>query len=96
MPHFPKKSRYTLGGKIDALFLEAAESVYTAGYMNKEEKSAYIQKAIGKFDLLKFFLQIAWETKALDNARYEALSEPLTEIGRMLGGWSKQSAGHKK
>lgn len=27
------------------------------------------------------------ELKVLDNKKYEALSEPLNEIGKMLGGW---------
>lgn len=41
-----------------------------------------------KYDC-KFFLQIAWEIKALDNKKYIMLSECLNEIGRMLGGWIK-------
>jgi hypothetical protein len=39
--------------------------------------------------LLKFFLQVAWEIKALDNKKYIRLSEKLDEIGKMLGGWLK-------
>ena len=31
---------------------------------------------------------ILWETKSIENKRYIALSEPLNEIGRMLGGWN--------
>jgi len=42
-----------------------------------------------KLDLLKFFLQIAWEIKSLDNKKYILLSERLNEIGKMLGGWIK-------
>ena len=89
--HFPKKSRYTLGGKIDALFIETVELMFTASYLTKEKKLPYIQKAMSTFDLLKFFLQVAWETESLDNKKYVALSEPLGEIGRMLGAWYKQA-----
>jgi len=39
--------------------------------------------------LLKFFLRISWEIKAVDNKKYIALSERLDEIGKMLGGWIK-------
>jgi predicted membrane chloride channel (bestrophin family) len=49
-----------------------------------------ITKASNNLDLLKFFLQIAWEIKALDNKKYIALSEKLNEMGKMLGGWRKQ------
>jgi hypothetical protein len=92
LPHFPKTSRYTLGEKIDSLFVETAELAFTASYLKREQKLPYVQKAAAKIDLLKFFLQIAWEIKALDNKKYVILSERFDEIGRMLGGWLKQIA----
>lgn len=88
--HFPRLSRYTLGVKIDGLFTDALELLLMAKYEDKSNKLPIINKAIGKLDLLKFFLQVAWEIKALDNKKYIHLSEPLSEIGRMLGGWKKQ------
>lgn len=89
MPHIPKTSRHTLGQKIDACFLETTELVFTASYLSKPQKRPYVQKATGKLDVLKLFLRLAWEIKALDNKKYIALSEKLDEIGRMLGGWNK-------
>lgn len=86
----PKDSRYTIGSKIDTLFLETTELVFIAGYMGRDEKAPYIQKAAARFDLLKFFLQILWEIRSIDNRKYVMLSEKLDEIGRMLGGWLRQ------
>ena len=85
--HFPKISRYSLGGKIDCLFAEMMEFIFTASYLPKTEKLPFIQKSINKCDLLKFFLQVAWEIKALDNHKFSTLSQSINEIGRMLGGW---------
>lgn len=48
-----------------------------------------ISQAIGKVDLLKFFLQMAWEQKIIDNNHYSHLLLSFDEIGRMLGGWKK-------
>lgn len=90
IPHFPKDSRYTLGIKIDSLIIEIAELIFIASRLNKNLKTPYIQKAISKLDLLKFFLQISWEIKSLDNKKYIVFSEYLDEIGRILGGWQKQ------
>lgn len=90
LPHFPKRSKYTLGNKIDSLFVEILELIFIAVYLPREHKSPYIKKSIGKVDLLKFFLQISWEINSLENKKYIALSEPLNEVGRMLGGWHKQ------
>lgn len=88
--HFPKDTKYTLGSKIDSLFIETAGLLFTASYLSREAKLPVIIKANGTFDLLKFFLQVAWEIKSLDNIKYIAISQQLDEIGRMLGAWHKQ------
>tara|TARA_Y100000310_G_scaffold31967_2_gene30313 strand:- start:550 stop:930 length:381 start_codon:yes stop_codon:yes gene_type:complete len=90
LKHFPKTTKYTLGEKIDSSFLEAIEFVFTASYLSKQQKRPFVQRVSSKIDLLKLFLQIAWEVKSLNNKKYIALSEKLDEIGRMLGGWNKQ------
>ncbi len=88
---FPKKSRYTIGAKIDKLFLDTIELLFIAGSLNKFQKFPILQKASGKLDLLKFFIQMAWELKIFDNKKYILLSEPLNDIGKMLGGWIKNT-----
>ena len=82
--------RSTLPVKIDSLFIETTEAIVIASYLTSKEKIPFVRKASTKLDLLKFFLQVAWEIKALDNKKYIALSERVDEIGKMLGGWIKQ------
>ncbi len=77
-----------MGGKIDTLFLGTIENIFIASYLPVKEKMPWVTKASVKLDLLKFFLRIAWEIKALDNKKFIALSEKLNEIGKMLGGWN--------
>ena len=89
MPHFPKRSRYSLGSKIDQLFIETLELIFLGSIMPRGKKLPYIERAVAKFDLLKFFLQVAWEIKALDTKKYSSLMGPLSTIGKMLGGWHK-------
>lgn len=91
MIHFPKRSRHTLGQKIDILFLEVIESVFYAMISGGSEKSTCLKKAAKRLDLLKFLLHIAWEIRALDNKKYAIFSEDLDEIGRMLGGWLRKT-----
>jgi len=86
---FPKSSRYTLGIKIDSLFLKVIELIIKASYSDKLEKFISLKNASVKLDLLKFFLQITWEIKSLDNKKYILISEKMNEIGKMLGGWIK-------
>lgn len=89
MAKFPKYSKHTLGAKIDFLFLETIEFIVKANYANKIEKIICLRRASVKLDLIKFFLQIAWEVKSLDSKKYVSLSEKMNEIGKMLGGWIK-------
>ncbi len=92
LPDFPKTSRYTLGTKIDSLFLESIEEILSAGSLNPAERLVKIKIAIKKLNSTKFLLQIAWEIKSLNNKKYILLSERLEEISRMLGGWLKTLA----
>jgi len=87
---FPKANRYTIGTKIDMLFLEAIEYAFLASYNHTEQKQLLLNKSISKVDLVKLLLQLSWEIKALDNKKYAHLAERFAEIGKMLGGWKKQ------
>jgi len=88
--HISKTSRDTLGAKIDSLFIKIIESLFIAGYLPRQDKLPYLDSATKQLDLLKFFLQISWEIKALDTKRYAFLSELLAKAGQQLGGWHNQ------
>ena len=84
----PKEHRYSLGKRVDTILVEIIEAIAIASFLSRGEKLPYIRLAIRKNDTLKIFLMILWETKSLDNSKYIQLSENVSEIGRMLGGWS--------
>lgn len=88
----PKTRRYTLGGKIDGLFIDIIESMSAASFLPRGDKLPQIRLAIRKLDTLKILLMVLWESKAIDTKKYGALSEVLQEIGKMLGGWHGQIA----
>lgn len=82
--------RYTVGIKIDDIFLSLLELIFRATFTSdKFEKLSLVSQAIGKADLLKFFLQIGWEYKVLNHIVYGNIILQLDEVGRMLGGWKK-------
>ena len=84
----PKTHRYSLGEKIDKIFIEIVEAIVSASFLSHAEKLPYIRLAIRKLDTLKIFLMLLWETKSFDNKKYIALSLKLDEVGRNLGGWA--------
>ena len=82
--------RNTIGVRIDDTFLYLLEFIFRACFAyDKFEKLSLVSQAIGKNDLLKFFLQVAWEHKIIDHKQYSTLILNLDEVGRMLGGWKK-------
>jgi hypothetical protein len=86
----PKPHRHTLGQRIDTLFIEMIEAISAAAFLMREQKLPYVRLAIRKQDTLKLLLMILWEANSLDTTKYVALSAPLEEIGKMLGGWNGQ------
>jgi hypothetical protein len=85
-----KVDRHTLGCKIDNIFLELLELIFQATFAyDKFEKLSLVSHAIGKSDLLKFFLQLGWEHKVINHEIYAKIILQLDECGRMLGGWKK-------
>jgi len=86
----PKLHRYSLGARIDELFIESIEAISAAAFLSREKKLPYVQLATRKVDTLKLLLMVLWETKSLDTKKYIALSEVLDEVGKMLGGWNGQ------
>ena len=86
----PKTHRYSIGLRIDTLFVELIEATSIAGFLSREEKQPLVRIAIRKNDTIKILLMVLWEAGSLETKKYAALSLPLEEIGKMLGGWNGQ------
>lgn len=86
---FPRTERFGLGQKIENIFLDILEFSFLCIYLQPETKIVLLGKIISKMDILKFFIQLAWESKIIPNDKYVTLSAKLEEIGKMLGGWKK-------
>lgn len=89
LPHLPRLSRYTLGVKIDTLFIELLEVAFTAKYAKREDKLNSLNELSSKLDNLKFFITLLWEAKGLGATQYGQLSQKLTTAGKMLGKWQQ-------
>jgi hypothetical protein len=83
----PKKDRYTIYQRCDSLLLDVLENILAASKLQKEGKSTPLENASVKLNLLRVFVRLMKETKAIDGKKYLALETSIDEIGRMLGGW---------
>lgn len=96
LSHFPKANRFTLGSKIDDVFLATIEYCFLASYSPVAEKMTYVDRAISRIDLVKLLFELSWDIRALDSNKYVHLSEMIAEAGKMLGGWRRQLAQKEK
>ncbi len=87
LPHLPRLSRYTLGVKIDQLFIELIEITFTAKYAKRAKKLNFLEELSRKLDNLKFFITLLFEAKGLKAAHYGQLSQKLATAGKMTGKW---------
>jgi hypothetical protein len=89
---FPKTVKYSLGLKIDNLLIDTIEAISIATFLQPSEKLPYLKRALTRIGTLKVFLQIVWEMDLIDTKYYTDLSEKVSGVGKMLGGWYGQVA----
>jgi four helix bundle protein len=85
----PKSDRYAIWQKVENTTLEVLEGILVAIGLSKNEKSGILEEASKKLNMLRVFIRLSKDVKAIDNKKYTTLQEKLDEIGRMLGGWIK-------
>lgn len=85
----PKLERYTLWQKCENSTLSVLEGLLQAGYVSPDRRAELLTRVSAHVDMLRVFLRLAHDTKAIDQKKYIALQAITDEIGRMLGGWLK-------
>ena len=88
----PKKDRFTIGQKTESLLLEVLTLVVTA-YHTKEPflKKEVLSKANTSLECAKITIRLAKDVKALEQRWYVDYEGRLQEIGKMMGGWMRQT-----
>lgn len=84
-----RTERFGIGDRVDGLWLDLLDALRKASYANASDKVSVLDEAIRRIDAVRFFLQIAWESKLMAESHFIALGKDIEEIGRMTGGWKK-------
>ena len=89
LKNFPKQERYSLGQKCESVITELLEYIFHAGQARKQDKIPFLERASVALNLLRVYLRLAKDVRALDVKNYVALQLIVDEIGRMIGGWQR-------
>lgn len=87
----PKQDRFTIFERVDATTLDVIENIMRASGQSKSAKIPSLEDASVKLNMLRVFIRLMKDTKALDMKKYIAVETMIDEIGKMFGGWIKSS-----
>lgn len=87
--NMPRNERFGIGKRIDDLLLPVLEQLREAAYAPIAAKVPLLGRTLLNIDLLRFFLQLAWESKIIEQKHYLLLATQVESVGKMTGGWRK-------
>lgn len=87
----PKQDRYTIWQKCENTIIDMLEQLLMATQLSTEEKLLKLEMMSVKLNMLRVFLRMTKDIKAINHKKYIQLELIIDEIGRMLGGWIKSS-----
>lgn len=94
LPHcerFPKAQRYLVVQRLGDAALDFQEALFHANAQRGERRLFHLHEADGFLTTLRLYLRLAFQWAWIDTGQYEHVSKMLEEIGRLLGGWIKQT-----
>ncbi len=87
----PKMERFTLWVRCEDTTLKILEGLIRVGYLPQETRASKLVTVSAEIDMLRVFLRLCVDVKAITQKKSLPLQEKLDEIGRMLGGWIKST-----
>lgn len=94
LPHcekFPKAQRYLVVQRLGDAALDFQEALFHANAQRGEQRLTHLRAADGYLTTLRLYLRLANGWAWLDSGQYEHVSKIIEEIGRLLGGWMRQT-----
>ena len=89
--HFPRVYRHTVTQRLMNAALDCQEAVFTAQSTRAARRNAALQDADAALNRLRLYLRLAHQWRWLNDGQYTHVSTQVAEIGKLLGGWIKQS-----
>lgn len=88
---FPKAQRFIVTQRITNALLDFHEAITEANVQRDAERILHLRHADACLVKLRLYLRLAYQWGWLREGQYAHVSGMIEEIGRLLGGWIKQS-----
>ena len=88
---FPKNQRFVFGHRLADRAIDVLELLVESAYSPR--KADLLSRANRDIEVLRWLVRLAKDRDLFTMRQYGFACKGLTECGRMVGGWLKQSAG---
>jgi len=93
---FPKAQRFVLTKRLQDAALDFQETIFLANANEGRTRESHLRTADAHLNKLRLYLRLAHQWEWLNASQDAHVSRMVAEVGRLLGGWLKQTQGLKK
>lgn len=90
---FPRNQRFVVTRRLQDAALDFQERIIEANRLRGRDRLERLRQADAALDKVRLYLRLAVRWKWLSEGQYHHASQMVKEIGDLLGGWIKQTAG---
>lgn len=88
---FPKHQRFVVTQRLQGAALDFQEALFEANARSGAVRRAHLEAADAHLNKLRLYLRLSRQWDWLSGGQYEHVSRMVAGIGRLLGGWIKQT-----
>ena len=89
--HFPKSQRFVVTQRLLSAALDFQESIFEANARGGAQRLQHLQAADAQLNKLRLYLRLSNQWSWLSSGQYEHVSRMVVGIGKLLGGWIRQT-----
>jgi len=94
LPHcerFPKSQRFVITQRLQDSALNFQEAIFEANARGGMQRLQHLQAADAHLNKLRLYLRLSHQWNWLSSGQYEHASRMVAGIGKLVGGWIKQT-----
>jgi hypothetical protein len=91
--HFPRQQRFVVTQRLLAAALDFQEALFDANARSGSARAERLAQADAHLDKLRLYLRLAHRWQWLGDGAYEHVSRLVAGVGKLLGGWIRQTRG---
>jgi four helix bundle protein len=89
--NFPRSQRFVVTQRLQSAALNFQEAIIEANSLRGVQRMERLRLADAELRKVRLYLRLCEKWRWMTTGQYRHVSEMIAEIGRLLGGWLKQS-----